>query len=193
MTTAPAASTRDALTQAKARMDKAVEDFRKELASIRTGRASVNLLDHLRVDYYGTPTPLNQLATLSVPDASTIVIQPWDISQIAAVDKAIRTSDLGLNPASDGKIIRVPIPPLTEERRRDLSRHLHKVLENHHVAVRNIRRDAKEQLEKLLKDKKVSEDDHRKALDEIQRLTDQYIAKLDELGRAKDKEIMEIH
>ncbi len=193
MTTAPVASTKDALTQARTRMEKAVEDFRKELASIRTGRASVNLLDHIRVDYYGTPTPLNQLATLSVPDASTIVIQPWDVSQIAAVDKAIRTSDLGLNPASDGKIIRVPIPPLTEERRRELSRHLHKVLENHHVAVRNIRRDAKEQLEKLLKDKKVSEDDQRKSLDEIQKLTDQYIGKLDELAHAKDKEIMEIH
>ncbi len=167
MTTAPVASTRDVLAQARARMDKAVEDFRKELATIRTGRASVNLLDQIRVDYYGTPSPLNQLATLSVPDASTILIQPWDVSQIAAVDKAIRTSDLGLNPVNDGKILRVPIPPLTEERRKELSRHLHKVLENHHVAVRNIRRDGKEQLEKLLKDKKVSEDDQRKALDEI--------------------------
>ncbi len=193
MTTAPVASTRDVLAQARARMDKAVEDFRKELATIRTGRASVNLLDQIRVDYYGTPSPLNQLATLSVPDASTILIQPWDVSQIAAVDKAIRTSDLGLNPVNDGKILRVPIPPLTEERRKELSRHLHKVLENHHVAVRNIRRDGKEQLEKLLKDKKVSEDDQRKALDEIQKLTDQYISKLDELSGAKDKEIMEIH
>jgi ribosome recycling factor len=145
------------------------------------------------VEYYGTPTPLNQLATLSVPDASTILVQPWDITQIGAVDKAIRMSDLGLNPATDGKLIRVPIPPLTEERRRELVRHLHKVLENHHVAVRNIRRDGKEQIEKLLKDKKISEDDQRKALDEMQKLTDQYISKLDELSRAKDKEIMEIH
>jgi ribosome recycling factor len=174
-------------------MEKAVDDFRKELAAIRTGRASVNLLDQIRVEYYGTPTPLNQLATLSVPDASTILVQPWDITQIGAVDKAIRMSDLGLNPATDGKVIRVPIPPLTEERRRELVRHLHKVLENHHVAVRNIRRDGKEQIEKLLKDKKISEDDQRKALDEMQKLTDQYISKLDELSRAKDKEIMEIH
>jgi ribosome recycling factor len=174
-------------------MEKAVDDFRKELAAIRTGRASVNLLDQIRVEYYGTPTPLNQLATLSVPDASTILVQPWDVTQIGAVDKAIRTSDLGLNPATDGKLIRVPIPPLTEERRRELVRHLHKVLENHHVAVRNIRRDGKEQIERLLKDKKISEDDQRKALDEMQKLTDQYISKLDELSRAKDKEIMEIH
>jgi ribosome recycling factor len=174
-------------------MEKAVDDFRKELAAIRTGRASVNLLDQIRVEYYGTPTPLNQLATLSVPDASTILVQPWDITQIGAVDKAIRMSDLGLNPATDGKVIRVPIPPLTEERRRELVRHLHKVLENHHVAVRNIRRDGKEQIEKLLKDKKISEDDQRKALDEMQKLTDQYVSKLDELSRAKDKEIMEIH
>ncbi|HEY4682156.1 MAG TPA: ribosome recycling factor [Candidatus Acidoferrales bacterium] len=193
MTMAPVASTKDALTQARARMEKAVEDFRKELAAIRTGRASVNLLDQIRVEYYGTPTPLNQVATLSVPDASLIVIQPWDVAQIAAVDKAIRTSDLGLNPVSDGKILRVPIPPLTEERRKELARHLHKVLENHHVAVRNIRRDGKEQIEKLLKDKKVSEDDHRKALEEMQKLTDQFIIRLDELSRAKDKEIMEIH
>ena len=184
---------KEALADAEERMKGAITARENDLAAIRTGRASPVLIERLPVEYYGTPTPLNQVATLSVPDASLIGIQPWDVAQIAAVDKAIRTSDLGLNPVSDGKILRVPIPPLTEERRKELARHLHKVLENHHVAVRNIRRDGKEQIEKLLKDKKVSEDDHRKALDEMQKLTDQFITRLDELSRAKDKEIMEIH
>src|SRR6266852_1392084 len=143
------ANTKDALAQARTRMDKAVEDFRKELAALRTGRANVALLDHIRVDYHGTPMPVNQLGALSVPEPTMIIISPWDPSAVSMIDKAIRTSDLGLNPATDGKIVRVPIPALTEERRKDLVKHLHKVLENHRTAVRNIRRDIKEAVEKL--------------------------------------------
>ena len=143
------ASTKDATAQARARMEKAIEDFRHDLAGVRTGRANVALLDHIRVDYHGTPMPLNQLGTLSVPEPTMILIAPWDPTVVPLVDKAIRTSDLGLNPATDGKVVRVPIPSLTEERRKDLVKHLHKVLENHRTAVRNIRRDIKEAIEKL--------------------------------------------
>jgi len=135
------ATSKDALAQAKVRMEKAVEDFRKELAGVRTGRANVSLLDHVRVDYHGTSMPLNQLGTLSVPDATMIMISPWDASAVPMIDKAIRTTDLGLNPTNDGKVVRVPIPPLTEDRRKDMVKHIHKVLENHRTAVRNIRRD----------------------------------------------------
>ena len=137
------ASSKDAMAQARVRMDKAVEDFRKELSAMRTGRANVSLLDHVRVDYHGTSMPINQLGALSVPDPMMIVVSPWDPSAAAMIDKAIRTSDLGLNPSSDGKVVRVPIPPLTEERRKEIVKHLHKVLENHRTAVRNIRRDVK--------------------------------------------------
>src|SRR6202035_4633827 len=153
------ASSKDALAQARLRMEKAVEDFRKELAGVRTGRASVTLLDHIRVDYHGTSMPVNQLGSLSVPEPMSIVISPWDPSAVALIDKAIRTSDLGLNPTNDGKVVRVPIPPLTEERRKDLVKQLHKILENHRTALRNVRRDLKEAVEKLEKDKKISEDE----------------------------------
>ena len=156
------ATSKDALAQARTRMEKAVEDFRKDLASIRTGRANVALLDSIRVDYHGTPMPLNQMGSLTIADAMMIVVTPWDPSAAALIDKAIRTSDLGLNPATDGKVIRVPIPPLTEERRKDLVKQLHKVLENHRTAVRNIRRDIKEAIEKLEKDKKIGEDDRKR-------------------------------
>src|SRR5216683_1839198 len=165
------ATTKDAMAQAKTRMEKAVEDFRKELAALRTGRASVALLDHIRVDYHGTPMPINQLGALSVPEPTLIIISPWDPSAVSMIDKAIRTSDLGLNPATDGKIVRVPIPALTEERRKDLVKHLHKVLENHRTAVRNIRRDLKEAIEKLEKEKKISEDEKKRALDELEKLS----------------------
>jgi ribosome recycling factor len=174
------------------RMIKALEDCRRELASVRTGRASLSLLDHLRVDYYGTPTPLNQVATLGVPEPNLLTVQPWDPTLLAVIDKVIRSSDLGLNPVSDGKILRVPIPPLTEERRKELVKHLHKVLENHRTAVRNIRRDGNEELKKLLKDKKISEDDERHGLEEIQKLTDDFAAKLEEQGKAKEQEILEM-
>ncbi len=185
-------SVKDVQASAKTRMEKAIADLQHEMASIRTGRASVNLLDGIRVDYYGTPTPLNQVATLHVPEPSMITVQPWDVSMIGAIEKAIRASDLGLNPSNDGKIIRVPIPPLTEERRKELVKKLHHMAEDHRVAMRNIRRDANEALKKLLKDKLISEDDERRALDEVQKLTDSNIAKLDQMAKLKEKEILEI-
>ena len=183
---------KETLAQAKSRMGKALVDFQAELATVRTGRASVSLLDHLKVDYYGTATPLNQVATLGVPEPHLLTVQPWDVSLLAAIDKAIRSSDLGLNPMNDGKLLRVPIPPLTEERRKDLVKHLHKVLENHRLAVRSIRRDANEAFKKLLKDKNISEDDEKRALEEVQKLTDEFIEKLEAQGKAKEKEILEM-
>ncbi|MBI2680899.1 MAG: ribosome recycling factor [Candidatus Solibacter usitatus] len=176
----------------RGRMDKAVADLQHNMAAIRTGRASVTLLDHVRVDYYGTATPLNQLANLHVPEPSLITIQPWDVSQIGAIEKAIRTSDLGLNPANDGKLIRLPIPSLTEERRKELVKKLHGVAEDHRVAIRNIRRDGNDAVKKLLKDKKIAEDEERRALDEIQKLTDAQMQKLEQAAKTKEKEILEI-
>ena len=173
-------------------MEKAISDLQHEMAHIRTGRASLGILDHIRVDYYGTPTPLNQVANLHVPEPALITVQPWDVSQIGPIEKAIRTSDLGLNPSNDGKMIRLPIPPLTEERRKDLVKKLHGVAEHHRVSVRNIRRDGNESVKKLLKDKKVTEDDDKRAHEEIQKLTDAYMAKIDQASKTKEKEIMEI-
>ncbi len=173
-------------------MDKVLSDLQHAIAGIRTGRASVAVFDGLKVDYYGTPTPINQLANLHVPEPTLITIQPWDVSQIGAIEKAIRSSDLGLNPANDGKLIRVPIPALTEERRKEIVKRLHHVVEDHRVAARNIRRDANEHLKKLLKDKLISEDDERKSLDDIQKMTDAHIAKLDETAKAKEKDILNV-
>jgi len=186
------ANTKDAMNQARTRMEKAVEDFRKELASVRTGRANVSLLDHIRVDYHGTPMPINQLGTMTVPDPTLILIAPWDPSVVPLVDKAIRTSDLGLNPATDGKVVRVPIPALTEERRKELVKHLHKVLENHRTAVRNVRRDVKEAVEKLEKEKKISEDEKKRSLEELEKLTHSGTKKLEDFSAVKEKEVMEI-
>ncbi|MHB8542329.1 MAG: ribosome recycling factor [Candidatus Acidiferrales bacterium] len=186
------ASTKDALAQAKTRMEKAVEDFRKDLASVRTGRANTALLDSIRVDYHGTPMPINQLGSLSVPDPTIITISPWDPTAVPLIDKAIRTSDLGLNPTSDGKVLRVPIPSLTEERRKDLVKMIHKILENHRTAVRNIRRDIKEAVEKLEKEKKISEDDKKRALDELEKLTHAETKKVEDLSATKEREVMEI-
>jgi ribosome recycling factor len=185
-------STKEASAQARTRMEKAVEDFRRNLAGVRTGRANVSLLDGIRVDYHGTPMPLNQLGTLSVPDPTCILIAPWDPSVVPLVDKAIRSSDLGLNPASDGKVVRVPIPALTEERRKEMVKHLHKVLEDHRTAVRNIRRDVKEAIEKLEKEKKISEDEKKRSLDELEKLTQSEIKKLEELSAAKEKEVLSV-
>ncbi len=185
-------SIKDVEANAKMRMEKALNGLQHDMTGIRTGRASVSLFDNIRVDYYGTPTPLNQLATLHVPEPAMITVQPWDISQIGAIEKAIRSGDLGLNPANDGKIIRVPIPPLTEERRKELVKRLHHVAEDHRVAVRNVRRDANESLKKLLKDKLISEDDERRGLEEIQKLTDAQMQKLDQAAKAKEKEILEL-
>jgi ribosome recycling factor len=186
------ATTKDAMAAARTRMEKAVDDFRKELATIRTGRANASLLDNVRVDYYGTPTPVNQLGSMTVPDPSMIVIAPWDQSAVALIDKAIRAAELGLNPTNDGKVVRVPIPMLTEDRRKDLVKQLHKVLENHRTAVRNIRRDLKEAIEKLEKDKKISEDDKKRSLDELEKLSHAETKKIEDLSGAKEKEVMQI-
>ena len=185
-------STKDEIAQMRRRMDKAIDDLRKELSTIRTGRASISILDHIQVDYYGTPTPINQVAQLGTPDATLITVQPYDASLVGPVEKAIRASDLGLNPSNDGRLIRIPIPPLTEERRKTLAKHVHKVLEEHRTAVRNIRRDGNEHLKKMLKDKAISEDDEKKALDEVQKLTDDYVKKLEEVAKAKEQEIMKV-
>lgn len=186
------ATTKDALAAAKTRMEKAVDDFRKELATLRTGRANAALLDSVRVDYHGTPMPVNQLGTLTVPDATMIVISPWDPGAVPLIDKAIRTSDLGLNPTNDGKVVRVPIPSLTQDRRKDLVKHLHKVLENHRTAVRNIRRDLKEAIDKLEKDKKISQDEQKRSLDELEKVSHSETKKIEDLSAAKEKEIMAI-
>ncbi len=183
---------KEIFAQLRTRMEKAVEDFRKELAAIRTGRASVHMLDSVNVDYYGTAMPLNQIAQVHAPEAQLITVQPFDPSSLGAIEKAIRSADLGLNPMNDGKLIRVPVPPLTEERRRDLVKRLHKVLEDHRTAIRNIRRDGNELIKKTLKDKKITEDDERRSYDEIQKLTDDEIKKMEDMGKAKEKEILEI-
>jgi ribosome recycling factor len=185
-------SVKEVEANVRTRMEKAVNDLQHDMASIRTGRASIAILDHIRVDSYGTPTPLNQLGNLHVPEPSLITIQPWDVSQIGVIEKAIRAGNLGLNPSNDGKLIRIPIPPLTEERRKDLVKQLHVVAENHRVAVRNIRRDGNESVKKLLKDKVITEDEDRRAHDEIQKMTDTYMGKLDQAARGKEKEILEI-
>jgi ribosome recycling factor len=185
-------NTPQALAAARTRMEKAVDDFRKELATIRTGRANATLLDNVRVDYHGTPMPVNQLGSMTVPDPTMIVIAPWDPSAVALIDKAIRMADLGLNPTNDGKVVRVPIPSLTEERRKDLVKQLHKVLENHRTAVRNIRRDLKEAIEKLEKEKKISEDEKKRALDELEKLSHSETKKIEDLSAAKEKEVMQI-
>ena len=186
------ATTRDAMAAAKTRMEKAVDDFRKDLATLRTGRANASLLDSIRVDYHGTPMPVNQLGTVTTPEPTMIVVSPWDPSAVPLIDKAIRTSDLGLNPTNDGKVVRVPIPSLTEDRRKDIVKQLHKVLENHRTAVRNIRRDLKEAIEKLEKDKKISEDDKKRALDELEKLSQSETKKIEDLSATKEKEIMSI-
>ena len=178
--------------EAKSRMGKTVEDLRHELASIRTGRASVSILDPVRVDYYGSPLPLNQVANLSTPEPSLIMVQPWDVSQIGAIEKAIMRSNLGLTPANNGTLIRLPIPPLTEERRKDLVKQLHRIVEQHRVAARNVRRDANEIAKKMLKHKKISEDEQHRNHDEIQKLTDSFIKEIEAVGAGKEKEILEI-
>src|SRR5215472_9997653 len=185
------AGLKDTYLQLKTRMDKAVEDFRKAMAATRTGRANVHMLDTVSVDYYGTPTPLSQIATVHA-EAQLITVQAWDTSQMQAIEKAIRSSDLGLNPMNDGKIIRVPVPPLTEERRKDMVKHLHKILEEHRTAIRNVRRDGNEAIKKALKDKKITEDDEKRSLDEIQKLTDEEIKKMEDMSKAKEREVMEI-
>src|SRR5437870_11279550 len=183
---------KDTYLQLKTRMDKAVEDFRKEMTATRTGRANVHMLDSVNIDYYGSQMPLNQIAQVHAAEAQLITVQPFDPSSLGLIEKAIRSADLGLNPMNDGKIIRVPVPPLTEERRRDMVKHLHKFLEEHRTAVRNIRRDGNELIKKALKDKKVTEDEERRALEEIQKLTDDEIRKMEEMSKTKEKEVMSL-
>ncbi|HXY49650.1 MAG TPA: ribosome recycling factor [Terriglobales bacterium] len=182
---------KETYVQLKTRMEKAVEDFRKEMAATRTGRASVHMLDSVSIDYYGSQMPLNQIAQVHAPEPQLITVQPFDPSSLASIEKAIRAADLGLNPMNDGKIIRVPVPPLTEERRRELVKHLHKILEDHRTAVRNIRRDGNDAIRKALKDKRITEDDEKRALDEIQKLTDDEIKKMEDMSKAKEKEVLE--
>ena len=183
---------KDIQQQLKTRMEKAVDDFRANLASTRTGRASVHMLDQIKVSYYGSDTPLNQVAQVTAPDANLILIQPWDPSILADIEKALRTSDLGFNPQNDGKIVRIPIPPMTEERRREVVKHLNKTLEDHRTAVRNIRRDGNDLIKKSAKDKKISEDEEKRSLEEIQKLTDDEIRRMEEMCRNKEREVMQI-
>jgi ribosome recycling factor len=183
---------KDTFGQIRSRMDKAVEDFRTELAGMRTGRANVHMLDAVHVDAYGSQMPLSQVATVHAAEAQMITVQPWDPSLLGAVEKAIRSADLGLNPMNDGKIIRVPVPALTEDRRKEMVKHLHKVLEEHRTAIRNVRRDGVDAVKKATKDKKITEDDERNGLDSLQKLTDDEIKKMEEMGKAKEKEILQV-
>ena len=176
----------------KRRMEQAVATFQASLAATRTGRASVHMLDQVKVDYYGTPTPISQLAQMSAPEPQMILISPWDPTILKEVEKAIQASDLGFNPMSDGKVLRVPVPPMTEERRREVCKHLNKVLEDHRTAVRNVRRDGNEALKKLAKEKKISEDEEKRALEEIQKITDEEIRRMEELSQKKEAEVMQV-
>src|SRR5918998_2399310 len=183
---------KDVVKEARPRMETVIEDVRRKLATVRTGRAAVSLLDNVMVDYYGTMTPLNQMASVHVPEPQMLTVQPWDQTQLGAIETAIRASDLGLNPSNDGKLVRIPIPALTEERRKQLAKQVHDIAEDHRTAVRNVRRDGNERLKKMLKDKLISEDAERDALEEIQKLTNTYIGKIDELTKTKEQEIMSV-
>ena len=182
----------DLLGDAERRMQKAVDALKQDLAAIRTGRASSALVERIQVDYYGTPTPINQVATISVPEARMIVIQPWDRKMLTDIEKAIQKSDLGINPNSDGQVIRLNIPPMSEERRRDLAKTLHKKLDEHKVAVRNIRRDVQDKLRDREKKKEIPEDELKRNADKLQKLTDRYIDEMDKVGKSKEQEIMEV-
>jgi ribosome recycling factor len=173
-------------------MEAVVEDFKRKLSNVRTGRATVGLLDAVMVDYYGTPTPLNQMASVAVPEPQLLTVQPWDISQVNAVEKAIIAANLGMNPSNDGKIIRLPVPALNEERRKQLAKQVHEIAEEHRIAVRNIRHAANDSLKKMLKDKAISEDDERGGLDDVQKLTNTFVGKIDELAKHKEQDIMSV-
>ena len=185
-------SEQDVIKGTRPRMDTVIDDFQRKLATVRTGRAAVSLLDSVMVDYYGTMTPLNQMASVHAPEPAMLTVQPWDQTQVATIEKAIRAADLGLNPSNDGKLVRIPIPPLTEERRKQLAKQVHEIAEDHRTAVRNIRRDSNERLKKMLKDKQISEDNEHAGLDEVQKLTNTYIGKIDELTKSKEHEITSV-
>jgi len=183
---------KDIVGDARKRMDSAVDDARRKLAAVRTGRASVSLLDNVTVEYYGTDMPLNQVATIHAPEPTMLTVQPFDPTQLNNIEKAVRASELGLNPSNDGKLIRVPIPPLTEERRRQMVKVVHEVAEEHRTAIRNVRRDANDHMKKMLKDKTISEDAEKDGLDQVQKLTDQHISRINELSEHKEKEVMTV-
>jgi ribosome recycling factor len=183
---------KDVIKETKPRMESVIDDVRRKLATVRTGRAAVSLLDAVVVDYYGTPTPLNQMASVHAPEPQMLTVQPWDATQIGNVEKAIRTADLGLNPSNDGKLVRIPIPPLTEERRKQLAKQVHEIAEEHRTAIRNIRRDENDKLKKMLRDKTISEDNERDGLDEVQKLTDTYISKIDDLSKSKEQDLKSV-
>jgi ribosome recycling factor len=185
-------SVQDVLNETKPKMDAVIEDFKRKLSNVRTGRASIGILDEVMVDYYGTPTPLNQMASVAVPEPQLLTVQPWDMSQIAAVEKAILAANLGMSPSNDGKIIRLNVPALNEERRKQLAKQVHDIAEEHRVAIRNVRHHSNDSLKKLLKDKLVSEDDERNGLEEVQKLTNTHVAKIDELMKVKEQEVMSV-
>src|SRR6202171_744585 len=185
-------SEKDVTKETKPRMEHAIDDVRRKLATVRTGRASVSLLDTVSIDYYGTQTPLNQMASVHAPEPQMLTVQPWDVAQLGNVEKAIRASDLGLNASNDAKRVRIPLPSLTEERRKQLAKQVHEVAEDHRTAVRNIRRDANERLKKMLKDKQIYEDNERDGLEEVQKLTNTYIARIDDLTKSKEHEITSV-
>src|ERR1700752_3703916 len=185
-------SEKDVIKEVRGRMDAVIEDFKRKLAGVRTGRAAVSILDTVLVDYYGTMTPLNQMASVHAPEPQMLTVQPWDQTQITAIEKAIRAADLGLNPSNDGKLVRIPIPPLTEERRKQLAKQVHDVAEEHRTAIRNVRRDANDRLKRMLKEKAIPEDAERDALLEIQKLTDSHITRIDELSKSKEQEILSV-
>src|SRR5688572_19386642 len=185
-------SAQDVIKETGPKMDAVIEDFKRKLANVRTGRASVGLLDAVHVDYYGTSTPLTQMASVAVPEPQLITVQPWDISQLGSVEKAIIAANLGLNPSNDGKIIRLPVPPLNEERRRQLAKQVNEIAEDHRVAIRNVRHASNDVLKKMLKDKEISEDDERGGLEKVQKLTNDFIGKIDELSKNKENEIMSV-
>lgn len=186
------AALKDVHQQLKTRMEKAVEDFRSYLVSTRTGRASVHMLDQVRVDYYGTPTALSQVAQVNTPEAQLITVQPWDPGIIKEIEKAIREAQLGLNPQNDGKIIRLPVPPMTEERRKEVVKHLNKVLEDHRTGIRNIRREGNDAIKKAAKDKTISADEEKRSMDEVQQLTDAEIKRIEEMFKTKEKEVLTV-
>jgi ribosome recycling factor len=185
-------SEKDVIKDARPRMETVIEDVRRKLATVRTGRAAVSLLDNVMVEYYGTPTPLNQMASVHVPEPQMLTVQPWDQTQLGSIEKAIRAADLGLNPSNDGKLIRIPIPALTEERRKQLAKQVHEIAEEHRTAIRNVRRDSNDRLKKMLKDKTISEDNERDGLEEVQKLTNAYIGKIDDLMKTKETEILSV-
>lgn len=185
-------STSTVTNETRPKMEAVIEDFKRKLANVRTGRATVGLLDSVMVDYYGTPTPLNQMASVAVPEPQLLTIQPWDLSQVAAVEKAIIAANLGMNPSNDGKIIRLPVPALNEERRKQLAKQVHEFAEDHRIALRNIRHSANDALKKMLKDKLVSEDEERSGLDDVQKMTNSFVAKIDELAKHKEQDIMSV-